>query len=90
LPNVIFDPKRLQPQLDELSTAFVTNTAKVELRADGKVHISQIFEWYAGDFESSGGPVGFINKHGGNMPADKEVVIIPYDWTLIAQTGRAP
>lgn len=90
LPAVIFDPKRLGAQLDELTTEFVTNPAKVELRADGKVHISQIFEWYADDFKDAGGPVAYINAHGGSVPTDKEVAIIPYDWTLIAAPGRAP
>ncbi len=90
LPAEIFDPKALDAQLEAMTKEFVTTPAKVELRDDGKVHVSQIFEWYADDFKSAGGPVAFINAHGGSVPADKEVAIIPYDWTLIAQPGRAP
>ncbi|MBM4369148.1 MAG: DUF547 domain-containing protein, partial [Deltaproteobacteria bacterium] len=90
LPAEIFDPKALDAQLEAMTREFVNNPAKVEQRDDGKVHVSQIFEWYADDFKSAGGPVAFINAHGGNVPADKEVAIIPYDWTLIAQDGRAP
>lgn len=90
LPSVIFDPKRLDAQLEEMTVEFVNSPAKVIVKDDGKLHISQIFEWYADDFKSAGGPVAFINAHGGNVPVDKEVVITPYDWTLIAQPGRAP
>ena len=90
LPNWAWEAKRLQEQLDKMAKEFVTNPAKVEVQADGKLHISQIFEWYADDFKPFGGPVPFINTHGGSVPTDKEVVIIPYDWTLIAAEGRAP
>ena len=68
----------------------MNSPAKVVVKDDGKLHISQIFEWYADDFKSAGGPVAFINAHGASAPTDKEVVITPYDWTLIAQPGRAP
>lgn len=90
MPNWAWDAKKLQDQLESMTVEFVTTPAKVELQADGKVHISQIFEWYAADFVSAGGPVAFINAHGGSMPTDREVVIIPYDWTLIAAPGRSP
>ena len=94
LPREAFDPARLDAQLDQYSREFVTDPAKVrveEVPGRGRtLMISQIFEWYTGDFTGSGGPVGFINRHGGDVPTDLPVSYIPYDWSLIAQEGRGP
>ncbi len=94
LPREAFEPARLDAQLDQYSREFVTDPAKVRVEdVPGKgrtIMISQIFEWYAGDFTGSGGPVGFINLHGGDVPTDLPVGYIPYDWSLIAQEGRGP
>lgn len=90
LQQEAYDPARLQVQLDTGAKEFVANPAKVFRDEAGTWHISQIFEWYKEDFAAQGGPVGFIDAHGGSIPADAKVEIIPYDWTLSAQAGRAP
>lgn len=90
LQQEAYEPARLEAQLALGAREFVANPTKV-YRDDGGVwHISQIFEWYKEDFEAAGGPVGFVNAHGGSIPADAKVEIIPYDWTLSAQPGKGP
>ena len=87
--NEVFVADILDAQLDAAARAFVTDPANVRVE-HGKVKISQIFEWYAEDFEAAGGPVAYINSAGGEVRTDLEVEVIPYDWTLLAQPGRAP
>ncbi|HHO54079.1 MAG TPA: DUF547 domain-containing protein [Deltaproteobacteria bacterium] len=88
LPAEAFVPGRLQEQLAQWTRDFVTDPAKVRVEG-GVVHLSQIFEWYASDFEPDG-PLAFINANGGAVPAKAALSYIPYDWALIAQEGRGP
>ncbi len=88
LPAEAFTPDRLDAQLAFWTEDFVTDPAKVRVE-DGKVLLSQIFEWYAADFEP-GGAVAFVNANGGDVPTDLPVEHLPYDWALIAQEGRGP
>jgi len=90
LPQDTFPSRGLDTVLDAVTTEFVTNPAKVKI--DGTtVSVSQIFEWYAEDFESSGGAVGFVRKYRSDVPDGATLgPYIPYDWTLIAQPGKGP
>jgi len=90
LPNSVFDPAKLDAQLDGYTKEFVTNTKKVNVDSAGVAHLSHIFDWYAKDFTAAGGAVAFINAHGGSIPANAKVEWIPYDWTLSAQSGKNP
>jgi len=90
LPQTAFMPDTLQEELDIYTTEFIKHPDKCRLAEDGAVEVNQIFDWYAKDFEAEGGVLTFLNKHGGGFPEGAEVRIIPYDWTLIAQPGRAP
>lgn len=89
-PQVPFPVEGLDAFLDEQTKRFVNHPDKVRLRDDGVAEISQIFEWYASDFTSSGGAIGFIRKYRDDIPADAKVEFIPYDWSLIAQEGKGP
>ncbi len=90
LPQEAFFPDRLEEQLDALTVEFVTDPTKVTVE-DGTVRISQIFEWYAQDFEAAGGAVAYINQYrDDDLPTDAPLEYIPYDWELIAQEGRGP
>lgn len=89
LPSTVFPAKGLDEALDQAARDFVNNPAKVKVEGD-KLSISQIFEWYAEDFEAAGGPAGFIRKYRDDVPANPTIEYIPYDWTLIAKPGRGP
>ncbi len=84
-----FPAEGLDAMLAEVTVAFVNDPDNVRVQ-DGVVHVSQIFEWYAKDFEAAGGALGFVRQYRPELPADAEVRYIPYDWTLIAQPGRRP
>lgn len=88
LPAEAFLPEKLEAQLAREAARFCAHPDKV--RVEGNVvKVSQIFEWYAADFEP-GGPVEFCRKWGReDLPSGAKVEYIPYDWALNAQPGRA-
>jgi hypothetical protein len=89
LPNSAFPAQGLDARLEEVTRAFVTDPRKVQV--DGNtLRVSQIFEWYAEDFEAAGGAAGFVRKYRDDVPESPTLEYIPYDWALIAQEGRGP
>ncbi len=89
LPQEAFVPERLEQQLEAGTLEFCRDPSKVYV--DGTMlMVSQIFEWYQGDFESAGGVVAFVRRYRPDLPADLSPGYIPYDWGLIAQEGREP
>lgn len=71
-------------QLDEQATGYL-NTNPLGLKVEGKekVEASQIFEWYAKDFEPAGGAVAFINRYRKEkLPEGVKVGFQKYDWSL--------
>ena len=87
LPAEAFTPAALESQLARESQTFCADAKNVGV-ADNVIRVSQIFEWYAEDFED--GPVAFCRRWGrSDLPAEATTVeFIPYDWTLTAQPGR--
>ena len=76
----VFRAETLEMQLDQASRAFADNPIK----GAGAEGISQLFDWYAKDFEAVyGNAAGFIQRHreGGlnGVNLDK---YITYDWSL--------
>lgn len=76
----IYRAETLEAQLDAVSRAFVANAVK----GAGPDGISQLFDWYAADFEPTyGNAAGFIQQHredgldGVNLDE-----FITYDWSL--------
>lgn len=89
LPSRAFPADGLDAFLEAETRTFCTNPEKV--RVEGNVvHASQIFEWYADDFESAGGALGFLRKYRTDIPEGATLTYIPYDWTLIAVDGGRP
>ena len=54
------------------------------------VHLSKLFEWYAGDFEAAGGVRAILQRHGPpsarEIPAGVRIGHLEYDWSLNIQT----
>jgi hypothetical protein len=82
--------ERLDAQLDDSMRRWLADPQKGS-RWDGrKLTLSRIFDWFAGDFESRGGVVGFVTpflpdpvraevlRRGGAVPLDH----FDYDWRL--------
>jgi hypothetical protein len=83
----------LDAQLDEATKAYLASPNAVEVRSDGgktTIVASKIFDWYAGDFKASGGPLAFIQKYGPPAAADAiaggkaKLTFAEYDWSLNA------
>lgn len=82
---------RLDAQLDEQARAFVNDPLRNRFdKATRTAHLSEIFKWFAEDFE---GPAGSVQKYVSRYVADPEVARalandgykvewIDYDWTL--------
>ena len=95
LENRAFVPETLEERLDNATANFINNPEKVRLdRENGVLHLSQIFEWYAEDFEDTHDSViNFISEY---LPeadtaflarAEIQIQYLQYDWRLNAQSG---
>jgi hypothetical protein len=95
MENRAFFPETLEERLDIAAAKFINNPEKVRLdRENGILYLSQIFEWYAEDFEDTHDSViNFISEYLPEVDAaflkGKEVQIqyVQYDWSLNAQAG---
>ncbi len=81
--NKAYKPGALESQLQE-QTVKALNDKKFIRVNKNKVQISQIFEWYKGDFTQNGmSLVDYINKYKTEkLPAKARVSYYQYDWTL--------
>lgn len=75
-------PQKLETQLQK-QTVLALNDPEFIQVVKNKVKISQIFEWYKGDFEQTGDVLDFINRYRDEkLPENSKVSYYPYDWTL--------
>ncbi|MCB0480155.1 MAG: DUF547 domain-containing protein [Flavobacteriales bacterium] len=84
LRNEAYLADKLESQLDDQAFAFVNNPLKNDLSNPLKPKISEIFNWYAGDFEKDGNTViAFINKYGNKkIPTNTKLFYMEYNWSL--------
>jgi hypothetical protein len=85
LLNRAYRETQLEEQLDRQTRDFLNDIHRN--RISGKLaQVSQLFEWFAEDFESEGGVRAFIGKYRGKeIPERVQLSYIPYDWKLNAQ-----
>lgn len=77
-----YTPSNLEAQLTTQTKKALNDSNFIRVNKN-KVKISQIFEWYKGDFEHDGTVVDFINKYKSDkLPPKAKVSYYPYDWTL--------
>lgn len=80
--NSAYMPSTLDAQLEK-QTKLALNDPNFIKVDKNKVKISQIFEWYKGDFEHDGNVVDFINSYKSEkLPEKAKVSYYSYDWTL--------
>ncbi len=80
--NAAYKPSILDSQLEEQTKLALNDSKFIQLNKN-KVKISQIFEWYKGDFEHEGNVVQFINIYKTDkLPETAKISYYPYDWTL--------
>ncbi|WP_124979840.1 DUF547 domain-containing protein [Nonlabens xiamenensis] len=79
-----YTPSMLEKQLDQ-QTELAINDEQF-IRPGKKLMVSQIFEWYATDFEKEGGILAFINTyHQKGFPENTKIKFYPYNWKINQQ-----
>ncbi len=78
-------PSKLDKQLARQTKLAINNAKFTKYNSEkGKIQLSQIFEWYKGDFTKNGQSlVDFVNKYRSEqIPSKTKVGFYTYDWTL--------
>jgi hypothetical protein len=82
LHNVAFTGKNTQSLLTSLTKGFVNDTKRNKITA-GKIEISELFNWFKGDFTKKGSLIDFLNKYSSvKINAKAKVSHLPYNWSL--------
>ncbi|WP_299322378.1 DUF547 domain-containing protein [uncultured Maribacter sp.] len=77
-----YKPSSLDSQLQKQTVMALNNPNFIKVNKN-KAQISQLFEWYKGDFEQKGSTVDFINTYRKEqLPENAKVSYYPYDWSL--------
>ena len=82
LANFAFTESNVELELEKLMKEFI-NDPKRNILNKKKVQISEIFNWFKGDFTANGSVVDYINRYA-DEPVNKKAKIkyLPYDWSL--------
>lgn len=80
--NKAYTPGALEGQLQKQAEIALNNPNFIKVKGN-KVQLSQIFEWYKGDFTQNGSEIDYINKFRKEaLPEKSKVSYYTYDWTL--------
>lgn len=78
-------PETLENQLQKQTVLALNNPEFIKVKGN-KIALSQLFEWYRGDFTQNGTEVDFINRFREEKIPDKsKVSYYPYNWSLNAK-----
>jgi hypothetical protein len=82
LANFAFTAENIDAALEKLMKAFINDPTRNKLKKNS-VQISEIFNWFKGDFTADGSVIDYINKYA-NSKVNKKAKIkyLPYDWNL--------
>ena len=79
-----YTPALLDKQLQRQTTIALNNPNFIKVKGK-KVQLSQIFEWYKGDFTQNGTEVDYINQFRKEaIPSKAKVSYYAYNWQLNA------
>ncbi|MCB9519670.1 MAG: DUF547 domain-containing protein [Myxococcales bacterium] len=90
LVGEVVTAENLEGLLEQQAQSYVRRTTQLDTSA-GTIGVSQIFEWFAGDFEASGGVRAFLAAHVEPANADfvrdeaHAITFWPYDWATNAR-----
>lgn len=80
--NEAYTPTKLESQLQRQTKIALNNSNFIKVKGK-KVQLSQIFEWYKGDFTHEGDEIAYVNKfRKEKIDPNAKVSYYPYDWTL--------
>lgn len=82
LLNRAFTASKLTQQLESQTRAYVNNPRHNSISASAP-QVSQLFEWYAVDFEQKGTLIDFLNGYSATpIQANATIGFKPYNWNL--------
>ncbi len=85
LRNEAFTAASLNTQLDEQAYAFINDHFRNEIASES-IEVSEIFQWFTGDFTKNGTLIDFLNKYSKvTIQPDVAVTYKKYDWMLNEQ-----
>tara|TARA_R110002073_G_scaffold89852_6_gene212509 strand:- start:27202 stop:27909 length:708 start_codon:yes stop_codon:yes gene_type:complete len=82
LGNMAFTKENVDSELERLMKEFINDSTRNKI-GKKKVEISEIFNWFKGDFTNEGSVIDYINKYS-TIEVNKKAKIkyLPYDWSL--------
>jgi len=82
LRNEAYTAEKIDAQLTDQAKTFI-NTARYNKITKDHVEISNIFNWFEGDFKKNGTLIEYLNKYSTvQIAADAKVDHLDYDWSL--------
>jgi hypothetical protein len=80
--NKAYKPDSLEAQLQKQTEVALNNPNFIKVKGN-KVQLSQIFDWYKGDFTQNGTEIEYINRYRKEaIPINANVSYYNYDWRL--------
>ncbi len=82
LMNKAFTADNIDIDLNELAKGFVNDPTRNKITAD-KLELSEIFNWFKGDFTKSGSLIDWLNKYSNvKISSGASISHLKYNWSL--------
>jgi len=82
LGNKAFAEGNIEAELTQLMKDFINDTTKNKMSRK-KIQISEIFNWFKGDFTKNGTLIDYLNKYSEiEIKSNATVTYLKYDWAL--------
>jgi len=82
LGNKAFTEANIEAELTQLMKDFINDTTKNKMSRK-KVQVSEIFNWFKGDFTKNGTLIDYLNKYSEiEIKSNAKVTYLKYDWAL--------
>ncbi len=84
LRGEIYTAEKLEQQLEDQVKLFLANDTKGATVKNGKLYLSEIFDWFEQDFEPAG-VIGFIGAYRSEIKSYSDYETLDYNWLLNTQ-----
>lgn len=83
LAQMAFTESNVDATLETLMKKFINDSNRNKISSDSKAEVSELFNWFKGDFTRNGTLIAYINKYS-NTPLKSDAIItyLPYNWDL--------
>ena len=82
LNNIAFTEDNVENELTKLMTDFVNDSTRNKISKDF-LEISEIFNWFKGDFTKKSSLINYLNKYSKtNIISNAKISYLKYDWQL--------